>query len=155
MASTYPGHISSGWQCALLVGIAIWGALAAYRLCWGLRARSWPTVPGIVELSRVAPRGGGRGSMWAPVLRYRYEAKGVWHRSSRIAFYMPNRTRRSAAARIAAAYPQGSTARVFHDPRKPSRSVLRTGAGTMDAIFALAGAAALATLALRMLVDPL
>lgn len=99
---------------AALVALSLW-----------LRSRSrqclhWPSVSGQVIESRVDD---AHLEMTKPVLRYRYQVGGRSYVGFRVAFSGYGISR-SAMDQLIQPYPQGSTVKVYFDPRHPSSAVL-------------------------------
>lgn len=106
------------------------------------RAGKWMTAAGRILVSRVIEEENDGVTDFRPEIVYRYDVDGVQYTGDRICFGGVAASSDSVqAALYVRAFPEGSQAVVFFDPRNPSASVLRRDA--QPAIRALYGAGTL------------
>jgi len=104
---------------------------------WGRARRSlrWPHVEGVVEetwvrIERDATRDPGdpQQAFYYPCVRYRYQVNGQTYTGERIhAGATEGWPTRGAAEEVLQPYPQGTTVRVYYDPRNPAEALLEPG----------------------------
>jgi ribosomal protein L35AE/L33A len=106
-------------------------------------AEAWPEVTGRVVDAFVTEAGG-----WpAPIVIYSYEVDGRLYRGSRLRFGGTGGMSPGAVEQVLAAYATGSEVAVFHDPKRPAKSVLLKGeAGASKSLLWGAGCMATAPL---------
>src|SRR5438105_5754868 len=134
-----------------VIFLAICAGITAYAvriLVLGTQSRLWPSVTGIVTLSRVEQvlfgnRGGGD---WKSVLRleYSYDVAGRSYTGKRIAMDPSGWFSLGSAAELHRKYPQNKSVAVFYSPAKPELSTLAKGVPRhLWSFYAIAGMFAL------------
>ena len=129
----------------LIVGAAIFAGMLAqvvialHDLIFGRSSASWSTAEGIITASGVIRR--GTRNPYRAAISYTYTVEGRTYRGQRRQYgaegsYLPD-----GAAAIAARYPVGATARVYHHPTRPGLAVLEPGVMLADALMRLGQAA--------------
>ena len=116
------GGVAFGSAFVFIGFIGLWVVLISPA--WKLtQARSWPTVPCEIELSRViTSRGSKGGTNYRPETLYRYQIDGQVHRSSRIAFVDPGGSTRSHT--FVGHHPVGTRTSCHVNPKDPDEAVL-------------------------------
>jgi len=104
---------------ALLVGIGLF-ALQRHRA-----AARWPEAVAQIETSEVVPERHFEGDLfYRPVVRYRYAAAGGLFVGDRLATTGKLYPKESAARRVVARYPVGTTVMARYNPADPSEAIL-------------------------------
>jgi hypothetical protein len=105
------------------VGNALWNLLA------GMKSRSWPSTRGTITAAELEEKSDSDGTTYRARVVYEYRTNRGVYSSSRVFFgdWLATNASRAAAARRVKKYPVGSTVTVFHDPARPSRTVLEPG----------------------------
>lgn len=109
---------------ALGAGIAVYGTRTGFE---SMGSKNWPSVPGIILVSKVErPPAGGRNDRYAKVI-YEYLVAGRKYGGSRVSFRQGSGFVSEDPTRIVAKYPQDSPVKVYYDPTSPKSSVLEPG----------------------------
>ena len=135
------------WTFYFRAALIIAGAVLA---CWSyhqgmllLRTSSWETAEGVILESRVESRT-NRGTIYHPIIRYRYQAEGRAFEGNRIGFYDPSNGKVLKVAPIVKRYPRGSKIPVFYDPEEPEEATLELPGARLPLGLLLAAAALVA-----------
>jgi hypothetical protein len=116
---------------------------AAYNLWFGAASKAWPSVPGVVEASKVTWCGTTKNSIhteFTAIIRYRYTVHNQMLTGSRISYGDSISTSRSEAHAIVGRYPPERPVTVYYQPGNPARCVLEPGMQLGNWIFFLFGA---------------
>jgi uncharacterized protein DUF3592 len=89
-------------------------------------SRNWPTVPGVVETSKVERRQGRWAAFYKLALGYRYEVDGRRYAGDTVQFGPARVTAWELIESLADKYPAGAQVTVHYDPDDPGSSVLET-----------------------------
>jgi hypothetical protein len=93
------------------------------------RARAsmaWPTVPGVVETSKVEERWSKSGTFYKLALSYRYDVDGNSYEGDTVEFGPARVTAQELIEGLAQKYPAGQKVTVHYDPDDPATAVLET-----------------------------
>ena len=119
------------WSGLVVIGVCVGGAylaFLAFLLYRGKKARamlSWPQTTGTVSRSLLDRHGAGMTSTaYEPRVTYRYEAYGVPHVGTRLAFDVKRYPDRKDAQAVIDRYPENSTVPVYFNPGKPEEAIL-------------------------------
>ncbi len=109
----------------LFTALSLLTGTALLVLAYWLKSRSqkcqhWPTVMGSILESRIDD---SILDMIKPVLRFRYEVNGQSYEGFRVSFSGYG-VSRSAMEKLILPYPQGSSVKVYYNPKDPALSVL-------------------------------
>lgn len=121
------GLISLGLLC-LMVGVRYY--VLARRSMW------WPSCRGrMISFSLEEARNGGQsGTVIYPRVKYTYLVNGTVHVSERVAYDMAVSASSGSRESLNSPYP-----RVYFDPARPGRSVLRPGYGVNNFVVIVIG----------------
>jgi hypothetical protein len=89
-------------------------------------SEAWPTVPGVIETSKVEQRLTRSGIFYKLALRYRYEVDGNGYQGDTAEFGPPRVTAQELIEGLAQKYPAGAKVTVHYDPDDPATCVLET-----------------------------
>ena len=121
-------------EMLLIIGIIVGGVLL-WRLLKGLKAKHWPTAPGLVIDSQVTTEygyddEGDQTVNYDAAISYRYEVGGYAHTGNRRSFTAVRPSSMKAAQKIVDQYAVGTSVKVFYQLDEPDESVLEPGGGT-------------------------
>lgn len=142
----------------LTVGLGLLGAGA--WLIWrqralGIASLTWPTAPGKIKSSRLAPFDADGIEKYVAQVTYEYVVRGKTYLGDRLRFGTYAGTRQKAQEEVDK-YPMGAQVDVHYAPRQPQTSTLEPGIAGMSAgglAIAAGGAAILVlTVAIAILV---
>jgi hypothetical protein len=125
-----------GWVGILLLTAAVLALDYAYAraIAFQIRAWSFPSVDGQMYDARVKSKPGSRKTAptyWA-VVRYIYLVDHKAYTGRDVRRSLVTGTGPDTPKKIVAAYPEGSTVRVYYDPASPGDAVLEPGVGGPD-----------------------
>ena len=103
--------------------------LAARRRWYEARARTsvgWPTVPGVVEQSKVEKNSAAAGTLYRLALRYRYQVDGAAQFGNRAMFGPVRVSNQDLIESLADRFSVGAQVTVHYDPGDPATAVLDT-----------------------------
>jgi hypothetical protein len=116
--------------CVIFGPFLIWHGLS--DLLTASRAKSWPTVPGIVQSTELSTTRGRRGrTTYTPVVKYGYEVNGSSFVGDRVDYGDRGTSSMTDAMAVASRYREGQQLLVRYDPKDPQSAVLEVGT-TMD-----------------------
>lgn len=85
----------------------------------------WSSVSGEVIASRTVIQSDEKGSVYIPIIRYRYDVRGQTFEGDRVTFSQSfSGTTEKAAEEILSRYPAGDSVRVFYNSINPKAAVL-------------------------------
>jgi hypothetical protein len=124
-----PGRI-----IAILLGLALLVPCAALpRYLRAKKSVHWPTVEGVMTVSRLEPGHFKQMKGYYGVVQYRYSVAGANYSGARLSFNRVHLAVKDAWQRVLDTYPVGKTVNVYYDPERPSFAVLEPGlTGEMD-----------------------
>lgn len=97
----------------------------------GVKSNSWPTVEGVIAVSRIAegtdPDGPSHDRTYNPVISYEYTVLGVSYLSDQLGFGSVVWTNKEPAKRVVSEYFTGRRIKVYYDPDNPQISTLEPG----------------------------
>jgi hypothetical protein len=89
-------------------------------------SEAWPTVPGVVETSKVEQRLTKSGIFYKLALSYRYDVDGNGYEGDTAQFGPRRVTAQELIEELAQKYPAGQKVTVHYDPDDPATAVLET-----------------------------
>jgi hypothetical protein len=115
--------------CAIfaVIGAALFYFLTVRTFLKVQAARSWPTVPCVVESSRVKSHDSDDGTTYSADILYRYQVAGREYRSNRFSFMGGSSSGYDGKAAVVRQYPPGRRTECFVNPANPNDAVLVRG----------------------------
>jgi hypothetical protein len=130
----------------LWLGVSLIFLIGLGRLRKGLvelrKARQvlrWPTVPGVVTLSKLTTHMGRDGLNFTSVVEYAYTVAGREYRSSMQWADSKVAAARKLAASVTMRYPKGQAVQVYYDPQQPSSAVLEPNVAQFACMYVRGG----------------
>ena len=116
----------AAFLCLLFGPFFAWHGLA--DIVTGMRAKSWPTVQGIVTTASLQETPGRRGrTTYTPFIRYDYEVKGTSYTGDRVDIGDKGTSSRTDATATLNRYNEGKVVTVHYHSKDPQSSFLEVG----------------------------
>lgn len=112
-----------------VAGLAVAGLLVVPKTLDWWAMRGWEEADGEIIWSRVKSKRDDDGTTYAVDLFYRYPANGREHRSNRYDVIGGSSSGSKGKREVVKAYPRGSSVKVYFDPEKPWRAVVKRDVG--------------------------
>lgn len=112
----------------MLLGLAL--VVPCVALPFFLRAKEsvhWPTVEGVVTVSRIDVGYTKQVKGYYGVIQYRYRVGSTDYTGTRLSFNGVHLSVKGPWRRVLDTYPVGKTVKAYYDPKQPSFAVLEPG----------------------------
>ena len=123
------GNLAGVAICALfaVIGAALFYFLTVRTFLKVQSARSWPTIPCVVESSRVKSHSSDDGTTYSVDILYRYQVAGREYRSNRYSFMGGSSSGYDGKAEVVRQHPPGRRTICHVNPADPNDAVLLRG----------------------------